>query len=46
MIDGVIDLHDLHVWELSSSKVAVVAHVLARKGTENEVLINLSEMAY
>ena len=44
-VRGVIDVHDLHVWDLKPGKTVVIAHVLARKDTEKEVLIGLSDIA-
>jgi Co/Zn/Cd efflux system component len=38
-IDGVIDIHDIHVWDLKPGKTCMIAHVLARKGTERKVLV-------
>ena len=29
-VDGVVSVHDLHVWSLSSSRVALSAHVVVR----------------
>ena len=35
----VIDVHDIHVWDLKPGKTMVIAHVLAKTNTEREVLI-------
>ena len=44
-VEGVIDVHDLHVWDLKPGKTVAIAHVLARKDTERQVLIELSDIA-
>ena len=43
-IDGVIDVHDLHVWDLKPGKTCVIAHVFAKKDTERAVLVKLSDI--
>lgn len=30
-IDGVIDVHDIHVWDLKPGKTVMIAHILAKK---------------
>lgn len=32
-IEGVIDVHDLHIWDLRPGKTLLIAHVIAGKGT-------------
>ncbi len=44
-IDGVIDVHDIHVWDLKPGKTVMMAHVLAREGTERSVLMNLTDLS-
>jgi Co/Zn/Cd efflux system component len=33
-VEGVLDVHDIHVWDLKPSKTVAIAHVLAKKNTE------------
>jgi cobalt-zinc-cadmium efflux system protein len=33
-IDGVVDIHDLHVWTITSGFVSMSAHVMTREGTD------------
>ncbi len=33
-VDGVVDVHDLHVWEITSGAPALSAHVLVRPGAD------------
>lgn len=33
-VAGVIDVHDLHVWDLKPGKTVVIAHVFAKPNTE------------
>ncbi|MBO9534774.1 MAG: cation transporter [Solirubrobacteraceae bacterium] len=35
-VEGVVEVHDLHVWELTQGFPAVTAHVIARPGTDCE----------
>jgi Co/Zn/Cd efflux system component len=42
-IRGVIDVHDLHVWDLRPGKTLMIAHVIAEKDMEREVLTVLTE---
>jgi len=44
-IDGVINVHDIHVWDLKPGKTCMIGHILARKGTERKVLVELSDIA-
>ena len=39
-----IDVHDIHVWDLKPGKTVVIAHVFAKTNTEREVLIELSDI--
>ncbi|WP_298856813.1 cation diffusion facilitator family transporter [uncultured Aquimonas sp.] len=38
-VDGVQDVHDLHVWALTSDKNSLTAHVVPTEGTEATALI-------
>lgn len=38
-VEGVIGVHDLHVWVLTSGKNALTAHVVCVEGVENAALI-------
>lgn len=44
-VEGIIDVHDIHVWDLKPGKTMVIAHVMAKTGTERQVLIGLSDIA-
>lgn len=43
-IQGVIDVHDIHVWDLKPGKTIVIAHVFAKKDTERYVLTRLTDL--
>ena len=43
-IDGVLDVHDIHVWDLKPGKTIMIAHVLAAKGMERSVLTDLTDL--
>lgn len=43
-IDGVVDVHDIHVWDLKPGKTIMIAHVRARKGKERLVLTELTDL--
>jgi cobalt-zinc-cadmium efflux system protein len=36
---GVTDVHDLHIWALSTTTVALTAHLVVPDGTSSESLI-------
>jgi cobalt-zinc-cadmium efflux system protein len=41
-VDGVLSVHDLHVWQLSGSRIALSAHVVVRSmGHWERTLVNL-----
>jgi len=42
-INGVTELHDIHIWSLSAGKPAMSAHVFA-KGDKNEVLRKITNL--
>ena len=42
-VEGVLDVHDLHVWDLRPGKTLLIAHVFAKIGNEREVLKKLTE---
>jgi len=44
-VQGVKDIHDIHVWDLKPDKTCMMAHVLAKAGTERSVLVELSDIA-
>jgi cobalt-zinc-cadmium efflux system protein len=44
-VDGVIDVHDIHVWDLKPGKTLLIAHILASTDMERRVLIELSDIA-
>ena len=39
-IDGVIDVHDLHVWTLTSDMEAASAHLMCRSGTDPHAVLD------
>lgn len=39
-IDGVVDVHDLHVWTLTSEMDAASAHLVARSGTDHHAVLD------
>ncbi|MGC8506656.1 MAG: cation diffusion facilitator family transporter [Thiomonas sp.] len=39
-LPGVVGLHDLHVWALSTSKVGLTAHLVVREGVDSAVLLD------
>ena len=41
-MEGVIDVHDLHIWELRPGKKVLICHVFARSGKERQVLTELT----
>ena len=43
-IDGVLDVHDIHVWDLKPGKTVMIAHILSRKDMERKVLVELSDI--
>lgn len=42
-IDGVSDVHDLHVWSITSGMVALSSHLRSPVGNERRVLAEISE---
>lgn len=45
-VSGIVDLHDLHVWTLTSSKDAMSAHVIvSAEANEDQVLQRITEIA-
>lgn len=43
-IEGVIDVHDIHVWDLKPGKTIIIAHVLSKMGMERAVLTSLTDL--
>ncbi len=39
-IDGVVDVHDLHVWTLTSEMEAASAHLVAATGTDHHAVLD------
>jgi cobalt-zinc-cadmium efflux system protein len=39
-IDGVVDVHDLHVWTLTSDMDAASAHLVARTGADHHAILD------
>lgn len=44
-MEGVVDIHDLHIWDLRPGKTILIAHVFARKGEETFVLKTLTDLS-
>jgi len=42
-IDGVVDVHDLHVWTLTSEMEVATAHVMVRKGTDSHAVLDRAQ---
>ncbi len=42
-IDGVEDIHDLHIWAMSTTQVALTAHLIMPEGYEEKFVANLKE---
>ena len=40
-VDGVKEVHDLHVWSISSSEHAVTCHVLIGEMTDDQAVLRL-----
>ena len=44
-VDGVCDIHDLHIWQISSERIALSAHVVIQQMDEwPEILANINRM--
>lgn len=39
-LPGVVGMHDLHVWALSTSKVGLTAHLVVREGVDSAALLD------
>jgi cobalt-zinc-cadmium efflux system protein len=39
-IDGVVDVHDLHVWTLTSDMHVASAHLMVRRGTDTHSVLD------
>lgn len=44
-LDGVVDVHDLHIWDLRPGKTILIAHVFSKTGMEREVLKQLTDIS-
>lgn len=40
-IDGIIDIHDLHIWAITSGKVSLTAHVVIKNDRDCERVLSL-----
>ena len=40
-----VDVHDLHVWDLRPGKTLLIAHVFSQTGRETEVLKKLTDIS-
>ena len=43
-VPDVIDVYDLHVWSISSSKIALSVHVITEFLDNKKILCNISKM--
>jgi len=41
--EGVEDIHDLHIWAMSTTQVALTAHLIISKGHDDTFISNLQE---
>lgn len=44
-VEGVVDVHDLHIWDLRPGKTILIAHVFSRQGQERNVLKKLTDLS-
>jgi cobalt-zinc-cadmium efflux system protein len=44
-IDGVADIHDLHVWAMSTSETSLTAHLVTRDDTASASILRAVESA-
>jgi len=44
-IDGVVDVHDLHVWTITSGFVSMSAHMMTREGTDQKRTLERAQEA-
>ncbi|MFC6905134.1 cation diffusion facilitator family transporter [Halalkalicoccus tibetensis] len=44
-LDGVEDVHDVHVWALSSNRYALSAHLVVREGVDSDAVLERSRSA-
>jgi cobalt-zinc-cadmium efflux system protein len=42
-VDGVTDIHDLHIWAMSTTQVALTAHLVMPGGYDDKFISNLQE---
>ena len=40
-LDGVINLHDLHIWAMSTTETALTAHIVTEEGLQNDELLKI-----
>ncbi len=38
-IDGILDVHDLHVWAITSDKINLTAHVVIDENYDSEIVL-------
>lgn len=41
-LSGVTEVHDLHIWAMSTTEVALTTHIVRPAGTDDEFLLNIS----
>jgi cobalt-zinc-cadmium efflux system protein len=40
LIEGVVDVHDVHVWTLTSDLEVATAHLMVRTGTDSHAVLD------
>lgn len=43
-VEGVIEVHDIHAWDLKPGKSVVIGHVIAKPGAERIALMGLTDL--
>ncbi len=44
LIEGVVDVHDVHVWTLTSDMEVATAHLMVRTGTDSHAVLDTARM--
>jgi cobalt-zinc-cadmium efflux system protein len=40
-LNGVINLHDLHIWSMSTTETALTAHIVTEEESQNDALLKI-----
>jgi cobalt-zinc-cadmium efflux system protein len=40
-LDGVKNLHDLHIWAMSTTETALTAHIVTNEESQNDLLLKI-----